>query len=682
MATTIQSLIQSAAPGSTVIVPAGTYNVSGLVLPGNITLKAGGNVTLNGNLTVGGNNTTISGFTFAGGTVNIGNTTGTKIENSVFNGGSRAINLDNAKSASIVNNEFHKVSGNVIAGWGLDQSTISGNKFYDSWQPINLNFNNNHSQGRNITIENNYFTGTQRMPIEVGPAEAYTLNMVVRGNWSENMNNAGSDRGWSTDVAYSLVQGNGVNTVITGNYAKGIGTGVGIELNGSGEIYGNYIENFWYGSIVYGKGFNVHDNAFVGDYIERVLNYGNQSGTIANNKTSANGFPMPKKPGSAPATTEPKPTEPKPADPDPVDTDPAPTDGKGSGHPVIAVDDNYKIDVNQSHWFNTRHILMNDKGLDGGLKVTKIDSKSAAGGTVTLSSDGTVKYTPVKNWQGKDSIEYTVVDKDGSSDTGTIYFQVGNGSSTTTPKPAEPAPSNPPVSGGGTGNPVVAGDDYYKTNVDQKWYFNTKYLLLNDKGLDGGLKVTAVASKSAAGATVTLDEKGTAIYTPLKGWQGHDTIEYTLVDKDGSTDIGIVHMQVGDGTATTTPPSSGTTNPPPSNGGNTGGSTGGSNPAPSTGTGNPVVAGDDYQKTQAGSKYYFNSKYLLMNDTGKDGGLKVTEIGTVTEKGGTVKWDASTGTAIYTPKTGFSGKDAVDYTVVDKDGSQDIGTIHFDVLLA
>jgi hypothetical protein len=645
LAVSIQSLVQSAAPGSTVTVPAGTYNVSGLVVPGNITLKAGGSVTLNGSLTVG-SNTTLSGFTFAGGPVNIG--------------GTRAINLDNARSASIVNNEFHKVSGNVIAGWGLDQSSISGNKFYDSWQPINLNFNNNHSQGRDIKIENNYFTGTQRMPIEVGPSEAYTLNMVVKGNWSENMNNAGPDRGWSTDVAYSLVQGNGVNTVITGNYAKGIGTGVGIELNGSGEIYGNYIDNFWYGTIVYGKGFNVHDNAYVGQYIERVLNYGNQSGTIANNKTSGSGFPMPQKPGSAP--TQPKPAEPEPADPVPPPGS-GDTGGEGTGHPVIAGDDNYKTGVNQSHWFNTKYLLLNDVGKDGGLKVTEVSAKSAAGGAVTFSSDGTVKYTPLKDWQGKDSIEYTVVDRDGSKDTGTVFIQVGTG--TSTPKPIEPAPTNPPASGGGTGHPVIAGDDFYKTGVDQKWYFNTKYLLLNDTGKDGGLKVTAVASKSAAGATVTLDSTGTAIYTPLKGWQGKDSIEYTVVDKDGSSDTGIVYMQVGDGTATPTPPGGGTSNPPPS-----------------TGSGNPVVAGDDFHKAQAGAKYYFNSKYLLLNDTGKDGGLKVTDIEDVTAKGGKVTWDTASGTAIYTPKAGFTGKDTVDYTLVDRDGSQDTGTIHFDVLLA
>src|SRR5690606_31562003 len=163
--------------------------------------------------------------------------------------------------------------------------------------------------------------------------------------------------------------------------------------------------------------------------------------------TSANGFPMPKKPGSG--SPSPEPSKPEPSDPTPP---PTTGDDDGTGHPVIAGDDNYKVGVNQSHWFNTKYLLLNDTGKDGGLKVTHVDAKSAAGGTVSFSSDGTVKYTPVKDWQGKDFINYTVVDKDGSNDTGTVFIQVGTG--TATPTPTDPAIGRAP-SGGGAGRPGV-----------------------------------------------------------------------------------------------------------------------------------------------------------------------------------------------------------------------------------
>jgi len=336
----------------------------------------------------------------------------------------------------------------------------------------------------------------------------------------------------------------------------------------------------------------------------------------------------------------------------------------GKDNPVVAGDDNYKVSTNEAKSFNSKHLLLNDTGKDGDLKVTEVAGKSAAGATVTWGKDGTVKYTPLKDWQGKDSISYTVADKDGDEDTGTIFIQVGNGGGTVTQPSSNGGVSGTPPVDSGKNNPVVAVDDSYKTGVDQKWYFNTKYLTWNDKGADGGLKVSAVAGESAAGATVSLDSNGTAIYTPLKGWQGKDTIEYTLIDKDGSTDTGLVHMQVGNGTAA--PVSDGSSPPVPS--------------APSTGGNTPVMAVDDHYKIAGGKSHYFNARHLLENDKGADGDLKVTDIPDHSAKGARVTLDDD-GTVIYRPKPGV-GKDWVSYTVADKDGSTDSGTIHFDVLLA
>src|SRR5260370_16535213 len=109
------------------------------------------------------------------------------------------------------------------------------------------------------------------------------------------------------NVAYSLVQSHGVNTLVEGNYAFSNGTdpGIGIELSGTGEITGNYVEGFWWGAIVYTPGFNVHDNAFVNDGIA-VVNQNDSPGIIANNVTDPTAFAMPQKPGTAapPVLTE------------------------------------------------------------------------------------------------------------------------------------------------------------------------------------------------------------------------------------------------------------------------------------------------------------------------------------------------------------------------------------------
>ena len=120
----------------------------------------------------------------SGGTVDIGSSDHVTIENCVFNGGATSVHFYQAHDALITNNVFNNVTGGVVTGWGLDQSTISHNEFYNCWQPISLDFVNDPTHGRDITISQNYFTGTGRMDIEVGPGDtAYTSNMQVTGNW-------------------------------------------------------------------------------------------------------------------------------------------------------------------------------------------------------------------------------------------------------------------------------------------------------------------------------------------------------------------------------------------------------------------------------------------------------------------------------------------------------------------
>src|SRR3546814_16677423 len=92
----------------------------------------------------------------------------------------------------------------------------------------------------------------------------------------------------STFVAYSLVPTNGVNTVITGNYASAGSRGpgdIGIELAGTGAIAGTYIEGFRYGAIVYGAGFNVRTNSFIGTTEAVTLAYAKTGGRIVHART-------------------------------------------------------------------------------------------------------------------------------------------------------------------------------------------------------------------------------------------------------------------------------------------------------------------------------------------------------------------------------------------------------------
>jgi hypothetical protein len=265
---TIEEAMKRARPGDTVTIPPGNYRISNLAVTPNTILYAPQGATITGDMVVRGPKTVIRGFTFAAGTVDISNSQSVTIGDCAFDGGMAAIKLDGASGALIINNDFHAGTGGVITGSGLDRSTISGNHFVDCGQCINLDFNNDTARGRDIVIERNIFTGTARMPVEVGPLGAYTENLVLRDNWAADFKNRGPDPGAtaSTFVAYSVVPTRGVNTVIKGNYAiagsRGRGA-IGIELDGSGEIASNYIQDFSYGAVVYGAGFNVHENTFV-----------------------------------------------------------------------------------------------------------------------------------------------------------------------------------------------------------------------------------------------------------------------------------------------------------------------------------------------------------------------------------------------------------------------------------
>jgi hypothetical protein len=293
---TIEEAMKWARPGDTVTIPPGSYRISRLVVTPNTILYAPQGATIIGDMVVRGPQTAIRGFTFAAATVDISNSQSVTIGDCAYDGGTTASKLDGASDALIINNDFHAVTGGVNTGSGLDRSTISGNHFLDCGQCIKLDFDNDTARGLDIVIERNIFMGTARMPVESGPLGAYTENLVLRDNWAADFKNRGPDPGAtaSTFVAYSVVPTRGVNTVIKGNHAiagnRGRGA-IGIELDGSGEIAGNYIQDFNYGAVVYGAGFNVHENAFVNATQGSVLNYAKRFGRIAGNRT---GDQMPK----------------------------------------------------------------------------------------------------------------------------------------------------------------------------------------------------------------------------------------------------------------------------------------------------------------------------------------------------------------------------------------------------
>jgi large repetitive protein len=158
--------------------------------------------------------------------------------------------------------------------------------------------------------------------------------------------------------------------------------------------------------------------------------------------------------------------------------------------------------------------LGNDSDLDG--DPLTISAVNALHGTVTIGAGGTITYTPDPNYNGPDTITYTISDGAGGFATATIAVTV--------------APVN---------DPPVANPDAATTAEDTPV---TVPVLANDTDIDGNpLSVTAA---TAPNGTVVINPDGTITYTPNANFSGSDTITYTISDGQGGTATATVTITV------------------------------------------------------------------------------------------------------------------------------------------
>ncbi|WP_162867862.1 Ig-like domain-containing protein [Euzebya tangerina] len=146
-----------------------------------------------------------------------------------------------------------------------------------------------------------------------------------------------------------------------------------------------------------------------------------------------------------------------------------------------------------------------------------------AGGTATITADGTVTYTPDASFKGTDTFTYQVDDgEDQASATVTV----------TVPNAAP-----------------VAGNDSATTDENTATAIN---LAANDSDPNGDPLTWSVVSDPANG-TVTISPSGVATYTPNPGFAGTDTFTYQVDDGDGGITTATVTVAVGDVPAVAVP---------------------------------------------------------------------------------------------------------------------------------
>jgi hypothetical protein len=161
-------------------------------------------------------------------------------------------------------------------------------------------------------------------------------------------------------------------------------------------------------------------------------------------------------------------------------------------------------------------VLANDTDADG--DPLTVVAGSAANGIVTINPDGTITYTPGRNFNGNDTITYTISDGNGGFSTATIGVTVTVTASNDPPEPV--------------------GDE---ASTDEEVPV-TIAVLVNDSDPEGN--PLTVTGATAPNGTVVVNADGTITYTPGHDFNGTDTITYTVSDGQGGVSNGTVTVTV------------------------------------------------------------------------------------------------------------------------------------------
>lgn len=153
------------------------------------------------------------------------------------------------------------------------------------------------------------------------------------------------------------------------------------------------------------------------------------------------------------------------------------------------------------------NVLSNDEDVDSTLSLKAVGNASS--GTVAKSGS-VLKYTPVKDFNGTDSFTYTVTDGQYES-TATVRITVK--SVNDLPKASDDS-----------------AETYYMQSV-------TIDALANDEDIDGDkLSISAVSAPSHGKAAI---QNNKLTYTPAEGFAGKETFSYTMTDGKAKADANV-----------------------------------------------------------------------------------------------------------------------------------------------
>lgn len=170
------------------------------------------------------------------------------------------------------------------------------------------------------------------------------------------------------------------------------------------------------------------------------------------------------------------------------------------------VANNDSATVNEDTLINL-NVLVNDTDIEG--NTLSIDSANVSHGTYTIEPNKTINYTPASNYNGPDTLNYSISDGAGGTASASVALTIT-------------AVNDPPI--------VVA--DNASTNED---VLKNIDVLSNDSDPDGGSLTVNNGTASAINGAVTVKNDNTLDYVPNPNYNGTDTISFDVQNATLST---------------------------------------------------------------------------------------------------------------------------------------------------
>ena len=213
------------------------------------------------------------------------------------------------------------------------------------------------------------------------------------------------------------------------------------------------------------------------------------------------------------------------------------TSGGGNFFPT-AVDDEHTVAENSGTTTLTPAVIANDDfGGDGPSAMDIMIDSAPTNGTASVNdggtfgdpTDDTIDYTPNTNFDGTDSLTYTIEDSNGDTSTATVNITV-------TPE----------------GTPTAVDDSYTVAENSGTTTLMPAVTANDDFGSDGPSAMDIMIDSAPTNGTAAVNNAGTSgdptddtiDYTPNANFSGADSLTYTIEDSNGDTSTATVNIAI------------------------------------------------------------------------------------------------------------------------------------------